>query len=140
MRERLLLLLDMNRVLTQTRTKLLQLQFLSASSATQRVVVITRLFANEMNNFFLPLALSHDPNSFVLCLSQLLVDVHWYRRDHSATAGAASVEAGVSSADPPPKSGFSLRLTTRSFLPTNSSMARGPASPRRGVANRRTRV
>ncbi len=71
-RERLFLLLDMNCVLTQTRAKLLELQLLTTSTATKRVVVIARLFANKVNNFFLPLTLSHDPISFVLCLIAII--------------------------------------------------------------------
>ena len=38
------------------------------------------------------------------------------------------------------KAGFAALRRLRSWVPTNSKMARTPASPRRGLANRNTRV
>src|SRR5687768_3902906 len=52
-------------------------------------------------------------------------------------AGADSLLVG---ADSPSNVGRWLRSTTRSRTPTNSKIARVPASPSRGLANRRMRV
>jgi hypothetical protein len=60
----------MNGVLAQSWTELFQLQLLATRFATERVIVIARFLANEMNDFFLSFTLSHNSSSFVY-LTQL---------------------------------------------------------------------
>ena len=50
----------MQRVLAQTRAIFFELQLFAARFATQRVVVIARLFADQVNDFNLLLTLRHD--------------------------------------------------------------------------------
>lgn len=57
----LLLLLDVNSVLAQTRAELFQLKLLATSSAAKGVVIVTGLFADEVNDFFLLFAFGHYP-------------------------------------------------------------------------------
>ncbi len=55
----LLLLLDVHGVLAKTRTEFAEFQLFTAGLATKGVVVITGLFADEEDDFFLFL-LGHD--------------------------------------------------------------------------------
>lgn len=55
----LLLLLNMHGVLSQTWAKLLDAKFFTTGFSLQRVVVITRFLANEMDDFLLFLTLGH---------------------------------------------------------------------------------
>src|SRR5262245_49932502 len=59
----LLLLLRMYRVLPQTGTILLQLEFLSTGLAAEDVIQVTRLFADEKHDFRFLLAFGHDDPS-----------------------------------------------------------------------------
>jgi hypothetical protein len=62
----LLLLLDVNRMFSQTWTELFELQLLATCSTSQRIVVITAFLAYEVNDFFFSLALGHNSDSFTL--------------------------------------------------------------------------
>ena len=85
----------MERVLPQTRRILFDLQFFAACLAQERVILVTRLLTDQMNDLEFFLAFCHRRFSRSLAAARNAGPTHWFRQGPKDSRSVAAPLPGA---------------------------------------------